>query len=200
MERRSIGGILMQVNHPASSIEEVAQAFEEDAAPPADLSRYAFEDWLTLAVFWMMGVSVFLQFFTRYALNNSLSWTEEIATNCLMVVVFMGAVMCVRTSRNIHVDVLYHFLPPKVGRLLALLVDIFVICFFAYISLLIWRFVGVVAHQRMISIDVPRSFLFYTLFAAFFLMLLRSIQVFVADIRRGYTVLERPEAFDGLGD
>lgn len=190
----------MQVNHPASSIEEVALAFEEDAAPPADLSRYAFEDWLTLAVFWIMGVSVFLQFFTRYALNNSLSWTEEIATNCLMVVVFMGAVMCVRTSRNIHVDVLYHFLPPKVGRVLALVVDAIVICFFAYISLLVWRFVGVVAHQRMISIDVPRAFLFYTLFAAFLLMLLRSIQVFVADIRRGYTVLERPEAFDGLGN
>ena len=190
----------MQVNHPASSIEEVAQAFEEDAAPPADLSRYAFEDWLTLAVFWIMGISVFLQFFTRYALNNSLSWTEEIATNCLMVVVFMGAVMCVRTSRNIHVDVLYHFLPATVGRVLALVVDILVICFFAYMALLIWRFVGIVAHQRMISIDVPRSFLFYTLFAAFFLMLLRSIQVFVADIRRGYTVLERPEAFDGLGD
>ena len=126
----------MQVNHPASSIEEMAQAFEEDAAPSVDLSRYAFEDWLTLAVFWMMGISVFLQFFTRYALNNSLSWTEEIATNCLMVVVFMGAVMCVRTSRNIHVDVLYHFLPPTVGRVLALVVDILVICFFAYMSLL----------------------------------------------------------------
>lgn len=190
----------MQANHPASSIEEVAQAFEGDAAPPVDLSRYAFEDWLTFAVFWAMGVSVFLQFFTRYALNNSLSWTEEIATNCLMVVVFLGAVMCVRTSRNIHVDVLYHFLPPKAGRVLALIVDLLAICFFAYMTLLVWRFVGIVAHQRMISIDVPRSFLFYTLFAAFFLMFMRSIQVFVADVRRGYSVLERPEAFDGLGN
>ncbi len=102
----------MQENHQASSIEEVAQAFEEDAAPPADLSRYAFEDWLTLAVFWAMAVSVFLQFFTRYALNDSLSWTEEVATNCLMVVVFAGSVMCVRTSRHIHVDVLYRYVPP----------------------------------------------------------------------------------------
>ncbi|MEP9390047.1 TRAP transporter small permease [Mesorhizobium sp. KR9-304] len=190
----------MQVNHPASSVEEMAQAFEEDAAPPADLSRYAFEDWLTLAVFWMMAGSVFLQFFTRYALNNSLSWTEEVATNLLMIVVFMGAAMCVRTSRHIHVDVLYHFLPKVAGRVLALAVDVLVIGFFAYMSLLIWRFVDIVADQRMISIDVPRSFLFYTLFAAFFLMLLRSIQVFVADVRRGYTVLESPEAFDGLGE
>ncbi len=30
-------------------------------------------------------------------------------------------------------------------------------------------------------------------------MFARSIQVFVADMRRGYSVLDRPEAFDGLG-
>ena len=190
----------MQMNHSGSTVQEVARTFAEDAQPPVDLSSYAFEDWLTLAVFWIMAVSVFLQFFTRYALNDSLSWTEEIATNCLMVVVFMGAVMCVRTSRHIQVNVLYRFLPRKAGRALSLAVDILVIGFFAYMSWLIWRFVEMVAHQRMISIDVPRSFLFYALFAAFFLMFLRAIQVFVADIKRGYGVLERPEAFDGLGD
>jgi hypothetical protein len=30
-------------------------------------------------------------------------------------------------------------------------------------------------------------------------MLLRSIQVFVANMRRGYSVLERPEAFQSEG-
>ena len=61
-----------------------------------DLRVYAVEDWLTLALFWLMALAVFLQFFTRYVLNNSFAWTEEIATNCLVVIVFMGSVMCVR--------------------------------------------------------------------------------------------------------
>ena len=39
-----------------------------------------------------MALCVFLQFFTRYVLNNSLAWTEEIAINCLVVVVFLGSV------------------------------------------------------------------------------------------------------------
>lgn len=191
---------MQRSSEQASSIEEMAKAFDEDTAPAADFSSYAIEDWLTLAVFWIMGACVFLQFFTRYVINNSLSWTEEIATNCLMAVVFLGSVMCVRLSRHIQVDVLYRLIPTPLGRLLALMVDILVIGFFAYLTLLIWRFVQIVADQRMISIDVPRSFLFYTLFAAFVLMLVRSIGVFIADIRRGYTVLERPEAFDGLGE
>jgi hypothetical protein len=38
------------------------------------------------------------------------------------------------------------------------------------------------------------------IFVAFLLMTLRSMQVSVANVRRGYSVLERPEAFDGTGD
>ena len=170
------------------------------SAAPVDLSRYAVEDWVTLAVFWGMSLCVFLQFFTRYVLNNSFAWTEEIAINCLVVVVFLGSVMCTRMTRHIHVDVLYHYLPARLGRYLALFVDVVKIGFFAYMSWLLWRYVGIVARERMVTIDLPRSIVFYAVFAGFVLMMLRAIQVFVGNIRRGYSVLERPAAFDGLGE
>ena len=180
--------------------EELAHAFEDDATAEVDLSPYAIEDWLTQAVFWGMAACVFLQFFTRYVLNNSLAWTEEIAINCLVVVVFLGAVMCVRRSRHIQVDVLYHYLPKGVARVLALLVDVVRIAFFAYATILFWRYVSIVYRERMVTIDLPRSIIFYTVFAAFALMLLRAVQVFVQNLRRGYSVLERPELFDGMED
>ncbi|MCV3238489.1 TRAP transporter small permease [Mesorhizobium sp. ZC-5] len=186
--------------HTQVTAEELAQAFEDETAAPADLSRYAVEDWVTLAVFWGMALCVFLQFFTRYVLNNSFAWTEEIAINCLVVVVFLGAVMCTRMTRHIHVDILYHYLPSGIGRVLALMVSVITIGFFAYMSWLLWRYVGIVHRERMVTIDLPRNLVFYSVFAAFFLMMVRQIQVFIADIRRGYSVLERPAAFDGLGD
>ena len=117
---------------------------------------------MTLAVFWGMALCVFLQFFTRYVLNNSFAWTEEIATNCLIVVVFLGSVWCVRRSRHIQVDVLYHYLPPGVARRSRRFVDLVRIVFFAYASLLLWRYVGIVAHERMVTIDLPRSLVFYS--------------------------------------
>src|SRR3712207_462550 len=125
--------------HHQATVEEIAHAFEEGAVPHADLSGYAVEDWVTLAVFWGMAAAVFLQFFTRYALNNSLAWTEEIAINCLVVVVFLGAVMCVRISRHIHVDVLYHYIPHGAARALSILVDLVRIAFFVYATSLVWR-------------------------------------------------------------
>ena len=186
-------------HHIPITAEEIAQVFEEEEAP-VDLSVYSVEDWVTLAVFWFMALCVFLQFFTRYVLNNSLAWTEEIATNCLIVVVFLGSVWCVRRSRHIQVDVLYHYLPDGVARVLSTLVDLIRIAFFAYACWLLWRYVGIVAKERMVTIDLPRSLVFYTVLAAFVLMLIRSIQVALDNWRRGYSVLERPEAFDGLGE
>lgn len=185
--------------HTQVTAEELAHAFEEEIAAPVDLRGYAVEDWVTLAVFWGMSLCVFLQFFTRYVMNNSLAWTEEIAINCLVVVVFLGSVMCTRMTRHIHVDILYKYLPAGVGRVLALAVSLITISFFAYMSWLLWRYVGIVARERMVTIDLPRNVVFYTVFAAFVLMMLRQLQVFVTDLGRGYSALERPAEFDGLG-
>jgi TRAP-type C4-dicarboxylate transport system permease small subunit len=186
-------------HHTPITAEEIAHAFEEEAAP-VDLSAYSVEDWVTLAVFWAMALCVFLQFFTRYVLNNSLAWTEEIAINCLVVVVFLGSVWCVRKSRHIQVDVLYHYLPHGIARTLSTAVDLVRVLFFAYACWLLWRYVAVVAHERMVTVDLPRSMVFYTVLAAWVLMLVRALQVAWANWRRGYSVLERPEAFDGLAD
>ena len=185
--------------HAPISVEEMAHAFEEEAAP-VDLSHHAIEDWVTLAVFWGMGLSVFLQFFTRYVLNNSFSWTEEIAANCLVVVVFMGSVMCVRTMRHIQVDLLYRFLPGRIVKVLELLVDTLSIAFFAYMTWLMWRYLEIVGDERMVTVDLPRNIVFYSVMAGFVLMLFRSIQVFIANQRRGYSVLERPEEFQKIED
>jgi TRAP-type C4-dicarboxylate transport system permease small subunit len=58
---------------------------------------------------------------------------------------------------------------------------------------------AIVADERMVTIDLPRNIVFYTVLAAFALMLLRAIQVFIVDLRRGYSALERPGAFDNIG-
>jgi TRAP-type C4-dicarboxylate transport system permease small subunit len=185
--------------HTQVTPEELAHTFDE-APVDVDLKIYAFEDWVTLALFWVMTGCVFLQFFTRYVLNDSYAWTEEIAVNCLIGVVFLGAVMCVRMSRHIQVDVLYHYLPPHVTRIMATLVDIIRVGFFVYGSWLMWRYMEIVEGEEMVTVNLPRNIVFYSVLVAFVLMLLRSIQVFVANMRRGYSVLERPEEFQNAED
>ena len=182
--------------HTQVTAEELAQTFEESGHVPVDLSDYAFEDWLSLGLFWAMCLAVFVQFFTRYVLNDSFAWTEEIASNLNVALVFVGSAMCVRLSRHIQVDFLYRFLPPSAGRLLATGVDVVRVAFFAYGAVLIWRFMDIVADEQMTTIPLPKNLAYAFVFIGFVLMFFRSLLVAVANWRRGYSVLERPEAFD----
>ncbi|CAO3451933.1 TRAP transporter small permease [Azospirillum largimobile] len=185
-------------HHIQITPEELAHSFV-DEAPPADLSHYAIEDWATVALFWLMAGAVFLQFFTRYVLNDSLNWTEEIASYCLVALVFVGSAMCVRLSRHIQVDILYRFLPDGPGRLLSTLVDVIRTAFFVYLTQLMWRLIEVVGDETMVTVQLSKGFLYYAVLAGCALMALRSLQVTVVNWRRGYSVLEKPEAFDGTG-
>jgi TRAP-type C4-dicarboxylate transport system permease small subunit len=184
-----------EIHTPITS-EEIAKTFDE-VEIPVDLSDHSPEDWVTLAIFWMMCGCVFLQFFTRYVLNNSFAWTEEIAIFCLVAVVFLGSAMCVRTSRHIHVDFLYRYLQGGVSRALSTFVDFMRIVVFGYVGWLVWRYKTIIPDERMTTIDFPKWPFFMMVLVAFVLMALWSIKVAYDNWRRGYSVLERPGAFDG---
>ena len=65
------------------------------------------------AVFWALAAIVFSQFFTRYVLNDSAAWTEEIARYLLIAIVFIGAADRRRKNNHIAGRLL---LPPHAGR------------------------------------------------------------------------------------
>jgi TRAP-type C4-dicarboxylate transport system permease small subunit len=181
--------------HTPITGEELAHTFEEQH-PEVDLRAYGFEDWITFAIFWLMCLAVFLQFFTRYVLNDSFAWTEEIATYCLVAIVFVGAAMCVRLGRHIHVDFLFRYLPAGVARALATAIDVVRTLFFAYAAWLVWRFMGLIEGETMTTIELPKNLVYGAVCLGFILMFVRSVQVSVENWRRGYSILERPEHFD----
>ena len=189
------------VSHPHQpvSAEELAHSFEEADEHPVDLSDAGIEEWLTLGLFWIMGALVFTQFFTRYALNDSYAWTEELATNCLIAVVFIGAAACIRKDRHIQVDILYRFLPAGPARLLSTLVDLVRASVPAIIVWLGWQYIGLVGDEPMTTINWPKSLVYWLALLGFALMLARAVMVAVRNWRQGYSVLERPEAYDGTG-
>jgi len=183
--------------HHEVAPEELVKSFEEADRHEANLAGYSFEDWICLGFFWTMAALVFLQFFTRYVLNNSFAWTEELAVYCLIPVVFIGAAMCVRRSRHIQVNILYRYLPKPPARVLSTLVDVARTLFFAYVSYLVARYALAVDNEPMTTIDWNKSHVYWLAFAGFVLMTLRSVQVSWVNFVQGYSILERPEAYDG---
>jgi len=189
--------IAMAPPRRGGTADEIARDFAEADQHQVDLRAYVVEDWICLVFFWLMAVLVFLQFFSRYVLNDSYAWTEELAVYCLLPVVFIGAAACVRRSRHIQVNILYRYLPAAAGRAASTLVDLLNTVFFAYVAWLIARFALAMDSEPMTTIDWKKSHVYWLAFAGMALMALRSLQASVLHWRQGYSALERPEAYDG---
>ena len=159
---------------------------------PIDLSHYTWEDWFTIGVFWLLAFDVFYQFFTRYVLADSASWTEEIARYLLIVVTFMGGSMAVRRNTHIHVEFMFRYLPAPVGRMLSTFVDLVRVAFMAYATYLSCQLVPKMHNLKMTVIDFPMSFIYGFVAIGFALMTWRSIQVALRHWQRGWSLLERP--------
>lgn len=133
------------------------------------------EDWLAFAIFWSLAFIVFLQFFTRYILNDSLAWTEEIARYGLMWVVFIGGAMVTRRNTHIAVELLSNVMKPGPMRQVLLaavdIVKLAFLAFLAFISVTITERMGI---QRMTVFDVSMSWVYGGVAFGCFLMLFRQ--------------------------
>jgi TRAP-type C4-dicarboxylate transport system permease small subunit len=160
---------------------------------PIDLTIYSFEAWIAFAFFWVLAADIFYQFFTRYALNNSAAWTEEIARYLLICVVFIAMAASVRTNRHIHVDFFYKLLPAPVCRMMSTLVDLIRVAFFGYAVYLTWAMMQRMGNYRMTIIDLPMNTVYGVCLIGFAFAFIRSVQVLIIHWRQGWSVLERPE-------
>ncbi len=159
-----------------------------------DLSGTTPEAWAALALFWLLGATVFYQFFTRYVMNDSAAWTEEIARYLLIGVVFVGAAIGVAKNNHIQVDFFYRHLPAVVCRVMAVLVDVLRMSFFGASTVLTFQMMQKLGNYKMTIVDLPMNIVYGVCMLGFAAMFLRSIWVAKVHWQRGYTVLERPDS------
>jgi TRAP-type C4-dicarboxylate transport system permease small subunit len=159
-----------------------------------DLSGTPIEAWVSLLLFWALAGVVFTQFFTRYALNDSAAWTEEIARYLLIGVVFVGASIGVAKNNHIQVDLLYRYLPASACRVLAVAVDLLRIAFLGSMSVYTVQMMQKMGSYQMTIVDLPMNIVYSVVLFGFVAMTVRSLWVAKVHWQRGYSVLERPES------
>ncbi|HEY8360566.1 MAG TPA: TRAP transporter small permease [Ramlibacter sp.] len=185
------------MSQPAS-IDDMAPVMGADGEFHAqdeavDLSGTPWEGWVALAFFWVLGGVVFYQFFTRYALNDSAAWTEEIARYLLIAVVFIGATLGVIKNNHIQVDFFYRYMPRPMARTLSSVVDVLRVLFFAAaVVLTLMMMLKLGSNSRMTMVDLPMNWVYGVCLVGFAMMTVRAAMVARRHWQRGYSVLERP--------
>ena len=158
-----------------------------------DLSDTIAEGWVALGIFWLLALTVFYQFITRYVMNDSAAWTEEVARYMLIGVVFVGATIGVAKNTQIQVDFFYRHMPAAVGRWMSRAVDVLRIAFFGFAAVMTVQMMIKIGNQtRMTVVDAPMNIVYGVVLLGFMAMTFRSLQVAAVHWRRGWSVLERP--------
>ncbi len=160
-----------------------AAMMELDRDSDVDLSDFRWTDIPGLIAFWSLAIIVFLQFFTRYVLNDSLAWTEEVARYVLIVVAFSGAITVSRKGTHIFLEFFYRFIPPMAGKILSVLVEVCNVAFWGY---LVWLGIQLSnkTKTKMASIAFPKSIVYWTVTVCIAVMALYALFWVVKKIRQ----------------
>lgn len=140
-----------------------------------DISDVKWTDIPVLIIFWVLFLIVALQFFTRYVLNDSLAWTEEIARFFLIFLAFVGSITCVRKGSHIFLEFFYRYLPVNFIKPMSLFCEIVVAVFFGAAGYLCIGLAQRTLAQRMISVDLPKGIIYWVVVLACFAMALVAI-------------------------
>jgi TRAP-type C4-dicarboxylate transport system permease small subunit len=113
----------------------------------------------------------------------------------LICVVFFGIASATRRTRHIHVDFVYRLVPASVGRVMSTIIDGLRVGFFAIAVVLTLQMMTRMTSLQMTIIDLPMNLVYGVCAIGFAAAAFRAVQVAIENWKRGYSLLERPEAF-----
>ena len=103
-----------------------------------------------------MAILVAVQVFSRYVLNHSLFWSEELARFLLVWLTFLGASVVYYRGANASVDFLYERLGYKGRRTFDIAVHLISLAFFIVMLIYGWEFAHFVRNQYSAALYLPK--------------------------------------------
>lgn len=159
------------------------------------------ERWALLVFYTLLVVTMATEVLRREVLSYSSIWGEEIVRYSFIYLVWIGAASAVKDRVHIRIDVLYHYVSPRMKALLYMLGDLVMLVvagFAVYWSFetvsVSWKF-GSVSHGLRISL----VWFLMAVPLGFSLMIFRLLQSLIRDfndLRAGRPVNEGQRMFD----
>lgn len=146
----------------------------------SNLERY-------LAIFFTvaMVLLLFMQIVSRYVINYSFTWTEELAIICFILSTYTSACLAVTRRQHLKIKILYSLVKPKTEKVLDLVSN----AVFAFVMLVLGKGMFVVVSNlyryraMYIASEIPKFIVYGIIWATFYLMVIRLVQDSVKLVR-----------------
>lgn len=144
---------------------------------------YFMEELVASAFFLVTLLLVLVNIFMRYFLKTGIPWSEEVATGCFVWTVFIGAAAAFKENQHIGIDVLVKYLSSKNKKAVRIFVDLLVIVVIGFITVLSIQYIMTTYTKVTPVLGVSSAFISASIPVGFFIMLIRSIQFLIIDLK-----------------
>ena len=115
-------------------------------------------EWLVAAVFALIVCIALLQVFHRFALNSSLSWSEELQIFGHIWIVFLGIPIAYRRGAHLYIETFCDMLPRAPRAAFNLLIELTWAAFAVSLMVLGWMVARIAHLQSSPGLELPMSY------------------------------------------
>ncbi|HEY3077921.1 MAG TPA: TRAP transporter small permease, partial [Burkholderiales bacterium] len=131
---------------------------------------------LCIALLAVISADLLAGIFSRYVLERTFVWYDEVARAAFMWLVFLGAAVAVRRGAHFGLHVFVEMLPPQLRRFVLVLTPITVIAFSTAIAWLGWMLMRHGASQTTAVMGMPVSWIYAAMPAGGALMAIYALR------------------------
>jgi len=123
------------------------------------VDRFIFNlvDWIVIGLTTAISIAVVATVFSRYVLNDSFSWGEELPGLLLMCLTFFGAAWLARNNGHLAFDGLTSSLPRRVSQIVQTINLLIVQFFLVALTYYGWVITVATGDTSLVTLDLPQA-------------------------------------------
>lgn len=131
-----------------------------------------------------MVIVVFMQVLFRFALDQPLAWTEELARYLLVWITFLGASFAMAKKAHIGVDIIVDKLPPVLKNVIAIIASLISLSFFIMIIKESFTLIERTMVQTSPVLGISMGYIYTVIPVACFIMAINLIYITIEEFKK----------------
>lgn len=143
------------------------------------------EEFFIIPLMFLMSIIIFVQVIMRYAFQNSLVWSEELARYLFVWLVYFAVSYTARREKHIRIDAAINIYPKKSRPYIEILSEIIVLAFSVFIAVTAVTVFHKITWSGQLSpaMRIPMQFVYAAPLIGFVLTAIRQIQCILRRIK-----------------
>lgn len=117
-----------------------------------------------------------LQVVSRYALNHSFTWMEELATVMFVWMIYLAISAAVTKRKHLRIDFVLELVPFQVKRAMLVLSNVIFAAFNVYISVIMVDVIKLLGKSKTTMLGIPQRLVYAVIPVALVITVIRLVQ------------------------